>query len=176
MKNKKTANADLGRLSVEDYKKVKKIPIIVVLDDIRSLNNIGSVFRTADAFAIEKIILCGITARPPHREIQKTALGATESVDWEYIESVTDAIHRLKNDGYTVAAVEQAEKKKWLQEVTYSGEKLAVIFGNEVKGVSQAAVDASDFVIEIPQFGTKHSLNISVSAGVVLWHLVSQRF
>ncbi|HCQ30005.1 MAG TPA: RNA methyltransferase [Flavobacteriales bacterium] len=174
MKNKKTANAELGRLSVEEFKKKEKIPISVVLDDIRSLNNIGSVFRTADAFALEQIILCGITAKPPHREIQKTALGATESVDWLYESSVVEAIEKLKNEGYKVAAIEQAEKKVWLQDVSYSGEKMAVVFGNEVKGVSQQAVDVCDFVIEIPQFGTKHSLNISVSAGVVLWHLVHQ--
>jgi tRNA G18 (ribose-2'-O)-methylase SpoU len=125
---------------------------------------------------LEKIILCGITAKPPHREINKTALGATESVDWEYFPSVLTAIDHLKNEGYKIAAVEQAENKIWLQDVKYNGEKLAVIFGNEVKGVSQKAVDACDFVIEIPQFGTKHSLNISVSAGIVLWHLSQQWF
>jgi tRNA G18 (ribose-2'-O)-methylase SpoU len=174
MRNKKLANEALGRLSVEAFKQRKKRNIVVVLDDIRSLNNIGSVFRTADAFAIERIVLCGITACPPHREIQKTALGATESVDWVYEKNVLSAIDKLKNDGFTVAAVEQAEQKVWLHEMSYSGEKLALIFGNEVKGVQQAAVDACDMVLEIPQFGTKHSLNISVSAGVVLWHLIRQ--
>ncbi len=174
MSNKKLANDALGRLSVEAFKQSKKRNITVVLDDIRSLNNIGSVFRTADAFAVERIILCGITACPPHREIQKTALGATESVDWEYEKDILRVIDKLKNDGYRVAAIEQAEQKVWLNEMTYSGEPLAVIFGNEVKGVQQAAVDACDFVLEIPQFGTKHSLNISVAAGVVLWHLTQK--
>lgn len=167
---RKLANDELNRLDVEDFKKVEKTPLILVLDHIRSLNNIGSVFRTADAFLIKKIYLCGITAKPPHKDIHKTALGATESVEWEYREHTTEVVKRLKEDGVRIISIEQADKAIQLNDfqvrsdVTY-----ALIFGNEVKGVAQEVVDASDSVIEIPQFGTKHSLNISVSAGVVVW-------
>src|SRR5690606_1707809 len=151
-----------------------KTPLYIILDDIRSLNNIGSVFRTADAFLIEKIYLCGITATPPNKDIHKTALGATESVDWEYVKDINVLVKSLKSEGVKIISVEQAEKATMLHDFNpEEGEKYAVIFGNEVKGVSQEIVDASDHVVEIPQFGTKHSLNISVSAGIVIWDLFS---
>ncbi len=171
-KMRKLRNSELGRLDVEQFKDAKKIPLIIILDNIRSLNNIGSVFRTADAFLIEKVYLCGITAQPPHKEIHKTALGATESVSWAYRENVMDLIRDLQKEGITVAAIEQAENSIYLNDFSAEGvNKLAVIFGNEVKGVQQEAVSSSDLCLEIPQFGTKHSLNISVSCGVVLWDL-----
>lgn len=169
---RKLKNSELERLDVEAFKKTAKIPLIVVLDNIRSLNNIGSVFRTSDAFLIEKIYLCGITAKPPHKDIHKTALGATESVDWEYVEDTLELIERLKDSKIKILAIEQAENSTKLQDFTVEpNQKYAVVFGNEVKGVQQKVVSASDYCIEIPQFGTKHSLNISVSAGVVLWDL-----
>ena len=159
-------------MDVDAFKKTTKIPLIVVLDNIRSLNNIGSVFRTSDAFLIEKIYLCGITAQPPHKDIHKTALGATESVDWEYVEDTLALVEKLKVEKLKVIAIEQAENSIMLQDFTIEpDQKYAIIFGNEVKGVQQKVVSASDFCIEIPQFGTKHSLNISVSVGVVLWDL-----
>lgn len=167
---RKLKNSELARLNVEAFKKAEKTPLIIVLDNIRSLNNIGAVFRTADAFLVEKIYLCGITATPPHKDIHKTALGATESVAWEYVQETQDAIERLKTEGVVVLAIEQAEKASMLHEFTpKKGQKYAVVFGNEVKGVSQKAVNACHGVIEIPQYGTKHSLNISVSVGVVIW-------
>lgn len=170
---RKLLNEELNRLNVEDYKKASKLPIIVVLDNIRSMNNIGSVFRTSDAFLIEKVYLCGITATPPHRDIHKTALGATESVDWEYHKDTLDVLEILKESGYRNLAIEQAENSTMLGERIFTkDEKLAVIFGHEVRGVQQAVVNKCDEVIEIPQYGTKHSLNISVSAGVVLWEIV----
>ncbi len=173
-KMRKLKNSELDRLTVEDFKKASKTPLIVVLDNIRSLNNIGSVFRTADAFLIEKIYLCGITAVPPHKDIRKTALGATESVSWEYVAHTAELIEKLKNEGVITIAVEQAEGATLLQNTTVDrNSRYAVVFGNEVKGVSQDVVSACNKVIEIPQFGTKHSLNISVSAGVVLWHFFS---
>jgi len=169
---RKLKNSELGRLNVEEFKKTDKIPLIVVLDNIRSLNNIGSVFRTSDAFLIEKIYLCGITATPPHKEIHKTALGATESVVWEYVEDTLELIKKLQKENVLIASVEQAENSTLLQDFTIEPtQKYAVVFGNEVKGVQQEVVSASSYCIEIPQFGTKHSLNISVSAGVVLWDL-----
>jgi len=169
---KKLKNSELQRLNIEEFKTAKKIPIIVILDNIRSLNNIGSVFRTSDAFIIEKIMLCGITAKPPHKDIQKTALGATESVNWEYFENTKDAINILKKLGFTIISVEQTEEATELQNfIVEKDKKYAVIFGNEVKGVQQEVVNLSDYCIEIPQFGTKHSFNISVSAGIVLWEL-----
>lgn len=171
--NRKLKNEELDRISVDDFKAAKKTPIVIVLDNIRSLNNIGSVFRTADAFLIEAVYLCGITAQPPHREIQKTALGATESVDWEYFTTTTEAINYLKTKGYKIAAIEQAKNSIMLNEFI-PNKKLAVIFGNEVNGVEQEAINLSDYVIEIPQQGTKHSLNISVSCGVVIWDLVNK--
>ncbi|GET46758.1 RNA methyltransferase [Capnocytophaga felis] len=169
---RKLANSELERLEIDEFKKATKTPLIVILDNVRSLNNIGSVFRTCDAFLVEKIFLCGITATPPNKEIHKTALGATESVDWEYAESTISVVERLKSDGIRVISIEQAEKSVMLNDFQpESGTKYAVIFGNEVKGVEQEVVSASDGVIEIPQYGTKHSLNISVSAGIVIWDL-----
>lgn len=175
MKHRKLKNKELDRLSPEQYKEVEKSPIIIILDNIRSLNNIGSVFRTSDAFLIKKIYLCGITATPPHKDIQKTALGATESVEWEYKKSTLDVVNELQNDGVSVIAIEQAEEALLLNDLEVSPKNTyAVIFGNEVKGVQQEVVSASDIVVEIPQYGTKHSLNIAVSAGVVIWDLFSK--
>lgn len=170
--HKKLQNEELNRISVDEFKTTIKTPIIVVLDNIRSLNNIGSVFRTADSFVLEAIYLCGITAQPPHREIQKTALGATESVNWKYFSSTEEAVNSLKQDEFKIASIEQTENSVMLNNYTTSqNEKLAIVFGNEVKGVEQDIIDQSDVVIEIPQHGTKHSLNISVSAGIVIWDL-----
>ena len=165
----------MDRLNVEEFKQVEKTPICIVLDNVRSLNNIGSVFRTADAFLIEKIYLCGITATPPHKDIHKTALGATDSVAWEHRESTMELLEELREEGYTSLAVEQAENAVMLNDFKVEeNKKYALIFGNEVKGVSQEVVSASDLVLEIPQYGTKHSLNISVSVGVVVWDLWSK--
>ena len=173
--NKKLKNEELNRVDVNTFKQLQKLPVVVVLDNIRSLNNIGSVFRTSDAFRVQKIFLCGITACPPHKDIHKTALGATESVDWEYVETTESIVQRLKNEGYTIASIEQAERKTELQDVVVkNNSKWALVFGNEVFGVQQEIIDQSDVVIEIPQEGTKHSLNISVSAGVVLWEFYKQ--
>jgi len=172
MKNRKLKNSELNRISLNDFKNSNKTPLIVILDNIRSLNNIGSVFRTCDAFAVEKVYLCGITAKPPNKDIHKTALGATKSVRWEHVEDILTLISSLKADGVKIASIEQAENSLMLQDFRVdSKQKLAIIFGNEVKGVQQAVVDASDYCIEIPQYGTKHSLNISVSCGVVCWDL-----
>jgi 23S rRNA (guanosine2251-2'-O)-methyltransferase len=169
---RKLRNNELGRISVSTFKKTTKTPIIVVLDNIRSLNNVGAVFRTSDAFLIEKIYLCGITATPPHREIHKTALGATESVDWEYKENTLALVNELKAQGVVVAAIEQVENSVMLDEFSLDAtKKIAIVLGNEVKGVQQEVVSAADYCVEIPQKGTKHSLNISVSCGVVLWDL-----
>jgi 23S rRNA (guanosine2251-2'-O)-methyltransferase len=169
---RKLRNHELNRKSIEEFKKTSKLPFVVVLDNIRSLNNIGSVFRTSDAFLIQSIYLCGITACPPNKEIHKTALGATESVNWKYFEQTKDAITELKNNGFTIVAIEQAEGSISLENFKIKkGQKYAFVFGHEVKGVQQEIVDSSDFCVEIPQFGTKHSLNISVSAGVVLWEV-----
>ena len=166
---------ELNRLSVEEFKETDKFPYILILDDIRSMNNIGSVFRTADAFKVEKIYLCGITATPPHREIQKTALGADETVVWEHVQDVLLLVKDLQKKGYQVAAVEQVEKSVSLLDFQpQKGKKYAFIFGNEVFGVNQAVVEQADFCLEIPQYGTKHSLNISVTAGVVAWDFVSK--
>ena len=168
---RKLANEELNRLSVEDFKKTNKTPLVIVLDNVRSLNNIGSVFRTADAFLLEKIYLCGITATPPHREIHKTALGATDSMDWEYVAETKDCVTQLKQAGYIIISVEQANESVLLQnfQPDFSDKKYALVFGNEVEGVQEAVVTLSDFCIEIPQFGTKHSLNIAVSVGMVVW-------
>lgn len=175
MKYRKLKISELDRLSPESYQTAEKTPVILILDNIRSLNNIGSVFRTADAFRIQKIYLCGITARPPHRDIQKTALGATESVPWEYIKNTLDIVEKLRQQKVEVISVEQTEKSIFLNNFTINPKKTyALIFGNEVKGVSQEVVSASDSVIEIPQFGTKHSLNIAVSTGIVCWDFFSQ--
>jgi 23S rRNA (guanosine2251-2'-O)-methyltransferase len=174
--NRKLKLWELNRLTNEEFKQQEKFPIIVVLDNIRSLNNIGSFFRTSDAFNVQKIYLCGITAQPPHREIQKTALGATESVEWEYVEDVLSLIDDLKKSNVVICPVEQAEKTTLLQDVRIKPElTYALIFGNEVEGVNQQIIDKSDLILEIPQFGTKHSLNVSVCAGVVLWELVRLR-
>ena len=170
---RKLKNSELDRLSVEEYKEIEKTPISVVLDNIRSCNNIGSVFRTSDALLIEKVILCGITATPPNKDIHKTALDAEKSVPWEYVEETEEAIVKLKADGYRVFAVEQVENSIMLPDFApEKDQKLALVFGNEVKGVQQSVVDLCDGAIEIPQYGTKHSFNISVSAGIVLWDLV----
>lgn len=170
---RKLAMNELNRLSVDEYKDSDKLPVIVVLDNIRSLSNIGSVFRTSDAFRIEGIHLCGITAQPPHREIHKTALSATESVDWKYFKETEESVINLRNEGYMIFAVEQVENSVMLNDfIPEKGKKIALIFGNEVKGVGQKIIDFADDCIEIPQWGTKHSLNISVSAGVVLWDIV----
>jgi tRNA G18 (ribose-2'-O)-methylase SpoU len=169
---RKLENSELERKSIEDFKTAAKTPLILILDDIRSLNNIGSVFRTADAFLIEKIYLCGITATPPNKEIHKTALGATETVDWEYDQDVVSVIHKLKSDSVKVYAIEQVENAISLQDFSINvNEKYAVVFGNEVFGVNQKAIEICDGTIEIPQLGTKHSLNIAVSAGIVIWDL-----
>lgn len=168
--NKKLKLWELDRVSELEFKQQKKYPIVVILDDIRSLNNIGSFFRTADAFNIEKIYLCGITACPPHKDIHKTALGATKTVLWEYKNNIVDLSKDLKSQGYTICSIEQTEQTIFLQDIQHlKEEKFALFFGNEVNGVTQELVDNSDFVIEIPQFGTKHSLNVSVCAGIVLW-------
>ena len=172
---RKLENSELDRKSIADFKDAQKTPLIIVLDDIRSLHNIGSVFRTADAFLIEKIYLCGITATPPNKEIHKTALGATETVVWEHHKEVLEVIENLKNDQVTVLAIEQVQDAVLLQEfVVDTTKKYALVFGNEVFGVSQKAVALCDGCIEIPQLGTKHSLNISVSAGIVIWDLFSK--
>ena len=172
---KKLKNSELNRIDVTTFKQVKKTSLIVILDNIRSLNNIGSVFRTSDAFLIEKIYLCGITATPPHKDIHKTALGATESVDWEYAENTLDVIKKLQEKNIKVASIEQAENSIKLQDFTVDkSQKYAIVMGNEVKGVQQEVVDASNYCIEIPQYGTKHSLNISVTTGIVIWDLFTK--
>ena len=169
---RKLSNEELHRKSVAEFIKAPKTPIIIVLDNVRSLNNVGSVFRTADAFLIEAVYLCGITGTPPNKEIQKTALGATESISWKYFKETLDAVADLKKEGYVVYAIEQAESAIMLNNFMPSRrQKIAIIFGNEVKGVQQEVIDASMDVIEIPQVGTKHSLNIAVSVGVVMWDL-----
>lgn len=171
--NRKLKLWELNRPSVDEFKKTEKFPIILVLDNIRSLNNVGTFFRTADAFNIEQIILCGITACPPHREIQKTALGATESVAWLKSNDILETIKKLKKEGVKICSIEQAENTTLLNEIKLNpNEKYAVVMGNEVDGVQQGVIDLSDYVIEIPQFGTKHSLNVAVCAGVVLWDFV----
>ncbi|MDB4292310.1 RNA methyltransferase [Maribacter sp.] len=172
---RKLKNEELVRLDIEAFKKAKKTPLVIILDDIRSLNNIGSVFRTSDAFLVEKIYLCGITATPPHKDIRKTALGATESVAWEHVENVVRLVDVLEEEGYVVLAIEQAENATMLQDYKVAkDQKYALVFGNEVKGVAQKVVDRCDDVVEIPQYGTKHSLNISVSVGVTVWDFWSK--
>jgi len=169
--------SELNRKTVEEFRKSDKSPFIIVLDNIRSLNNTGSVFRTADCLKAKAVYLCGITATPPHRDIHKTALGATESVDWHYYENTTEAIAELKKDGYRILALEQAEGSVKLQDFNPDNKnKYALVFGHEVKGVQQDVLDMADACLEIPQFGTKHSFNISVSAGIVLWDLFSKLY
>jgi 23S rRNA (guanosine2251-2'-O)-methyltransferase len=170
---RKLKTNELNRINIESFKKAKKKPLTIVLDNIRSLNNIGSVFRTADAFRVEQIFLCGITARPPHREIQKTALGATASVSWKYFEDINDAVKELKEHGYKIIALEQADESINLHNFTPENDrKYALVFGNEVNGVSEAIVKTADYCLEIPQFGTKHSFNVTVSAGIAIWDML----
>jgi len=169
---KKLKLDELGRISVDEFKEVDKLPVCILLDNVRSLHNVGSAFRTADAFRIEKIFLTGITGTPPHREIHKTALGATESVAWEYFEKTEDAILKLKQAGYKIVAIEQTTESKQLNEFTpASDEKICLIFGNEVNGVSDDAIALADTALEIPQYGTKHSLTVSVCLGIVAWEM-----
>ncbi|MBT8271019.1 MAG: RNA methyltransferase [Flavobacteriaceae bacterium] len=169
---RKLKMSELDRMSVDEFKSAEKTPIIVILDNVRSLNNVGALFRTCDAFRIKKVILCGITATPPHKEIQKTALGSTLSVDWEYFESTQDVVKDLKSNGIKIIAVEQTENATSLEKFKpESNTVYAVIFGHEVNGIAQQVLDICDHWIEIPQYGTKHSLNISVSAGIVIWDL-----
>ena len=170
---KKLSMEELNRMTVEEFKQSEKIPIIVVLENIRSAYNVGSVFRTADAFLLEAIFICGYTCVPPHKEIKKTALGAEDSVTWKHFDTATNAIEELQNLGYTVFAVEQAEGSTMLNTIKYEpGDKIAVVFGNEVTGVEQTTIQQCKGCIEIPQFGMKHSLNIATAAGVVLWEMV----
>jgi tRNA G18 (ribose-2'-O)-methylase SpoU len=169
---KKLKITEMNRLTVEEFKEEKKTPLIVVLDNVRSLHNVGSVFRTADAFLLEAVYLCGITSTPPHAEIHKTALGAEDTVDWKHFEDTHVALNELKAAGYTVFAIEQAEGSTKLQHLNLDkGKKYAVILGNEVKGVQQSVIDRCDGCIEIPQFGTKHSLNVSVTGGIIIWEM-----
>lgn len=173
--NKKLKLWELERVSEAEFKKQEKFPIIVILDELRSLSNVGSFFRTCDAFNVEKIYLCGITACPPHRDIQKTALGATESVEWEHRSSTVELINELKQQDVRICSIEQTKQTTLLQEVeNLPNEKYALVFGNEVNGVAQEAVDLSDYIIEIPQFGTKHSLNVAVCAGIVIWEFAKK--
>ena len=190
MKNRKLKITEMGRMNVEEFRASEKMPLIVVLDDVRSMYNVGSVFRTADAFRVEAIYLCGITAQPPHPEIHKTALGAEDTVAWQHFPTALEAVHALKQQGYTVFSVEQCEGSTLLNQIqsfpsplalhapctSPLASKYALILGNEVKGVHQEVVDASDGCIEIPQFGTKHSLNVSTTAGIVIWHMAQQYF
>ena len=172
---RKLKNSELERLSVDAFKESKKTSLIIVLDNIRSLNNIGSVFRTCDAFLVKKIYLCGITAKPPHKDIHKTALGSTDSVAWKYVENTLELIEQLKSENIKIVSIEQTENAMMLNDFKpEDNTTYALVFGNEVKGVSQDVVNASDIVIESPQYGTKHSLNISVSAGVVIWDVFSK--
>ena len=166
---------ELGRKSIAEFKRSDKLPIIVVLENIRSAYNVGSIFRTADAFLIEGLYICGYTAQPPHKEIKKTALGADETVFWKYTKEITEVIQELRDKGFKIYAIEQAENSLLLQQLNFKDEKVAVIFGNEVSGVEQSTIALCDGVIEIPQMGMKHSLNVSVAAGVVLWEIVRSR-
>ena len=171
MQNRKLLNIELGRVSAQEYKELPDTGIVLVLDNIRSAHNVGSAFRTADSFKADKVWLCGICAVPPSAEIHKSALGAEDSVEWEHVDDTMEAVRRLKEDGYTVVCAEQTVGSVMLNDfVPEKGQKYAVVFGNEVAGVRQDVVDASDMCLEIPQFGTKHSLNVSVSVGVILWH------
>ena len=166
---------ELNRISAEEFKKANKLPLVVILDNVRSLHNIGSVFRTSDAFRVECIYLCGITATPPHPEMHKTALGAEFTVDWKYVNNAVEAVDNLRQEGYIVFSVEQAENSIMLEDMRLEqGKRYAVVLGNEVKGVQQEVIDHSDGCIEIPQYGTKHSLNVSVTAGIVIWDLFKQ--
>lgn len=175
MVRRKLKNSEMIRLSAEEYRQANKLPVVVVLDNVRSLNNIGSIFRSCDGLLIERIILCGITAQPPHKDIHKTALGAEDAVPWEYYEDTLEAVNKLKSQSIKCFAIEQTEESTLLNEFEIQqGEKYALVFGNEVKGVQQVVVDACEGSIEIPQRGTKHSLNISVSVGMILWEFYRQ--
>ena len=166
----------MNRISVEEFHSSEKLPLVVVLDNVRSLYNVGSVFRTSDAFRVAGVILCGITATPPHSEIHKTALGAEDSVSWKHFKDTMEAVQWLREEGYTLLAIEQCEGSTMLQDFSpEEGSKYAVFLGNEVKGVQQCVVDACDGCLEIPQFGTKHSMNVSVTAGIVIWHFAQQK-
>ena len=188
MKNRKLKITEMGRMNVEEFKASEKMPLIIVLDDVRSMYNVGSVFRTADAFRVEAIYLCGITAQPPHPEIHKTALGAEDTVAWQHFPTALEAVETLKQKGYTVFSIEQCEGSTMLSSLnpqllspkqgSWRGldSKYAIVLGNEVKGVHQEVVDASDGCIEIPQFGTKHSLNVSTTAGIVIWEFAKRFF
>lgn len=169
--SQKLKNEELNRLNVSEFKNATKQPVIIVLDNVRSLNNVGSAFRTADAFLIEEIVLCGVTGTPPNKEIEKTALGATSTVKWSYCKTTLEAIDHLKQKKYTIYAVEQATKSTPLNKFNYEGKNIALVFGNEVYGVEQDVINVCNSVIEIPQAGTKHSLNISVTIGIVLWEI-----
>ena len=168
----KLSMQQLGRISVDEYKSSEKSPLIIIVDNVRSMHNVGSIFRTSDAFLVEKIYLCGITPTPPHREIQKTALGATESVDWQYAENTLDVVNQLKKEGWTILALEQTTNSVMLDELKVEkGEKIAIVLGNEVEGVNQEVINLCHKAVEIPQFGTKHSFNVSVSCGIMLWQV-----
>ncbi len=168
----KLSMQQLGRISVDEYKSSEKSPLIIIADNVRSMHNVGSIFRTSDAFLVEKIYLCGITPTPPHREIQKTALGATESVDWQYAENTLDVVNQLKKEGWTILALEQTTNSVMLDELKIEkGEKIAIVLGNEVEGVNQEVINLCNKAVEIPQFGTKHSFNVSVSCGIMLWQV-----
>lgn len=168
----KLSMQQLGRISVDEYKSSEKSPLIIIADNVRSMHNVGSIFRTSDAFLVEKIYLCGITPTPPHREIQKTALGATESVDWQYAESTIEVVYQLKKEGWTILALEQTTNSVMLDELKVEkGEKIAIVLGNEVEGIDQEVINLCDKAVEIPQFGTKHSFNVSVSCGIMLWQV-----
>ena len=168
---KKLKNSELNRIDVKSFKSIKKTPLIIVLDNIRSLNNIGSIFRTCDAFLVSKIYLCGITAKPPNRKINKTALGSTDSVEWEYFKSIIKLIEKLKSEGVKIWSIEQVERAQKLNHIEKIDRKLmhAIVFGNEINGVDQKIIDISENTIEIDQYGTKHSLNVTVAAGIVIW-------
>lgn len=171
--HRKLQNEELNRISTEEFKQAAKLPVVIILDNVRSQNNVGSVFRTSDAFRIEKIYLCGITSTPENREVHKTALGAEDAVEWEYVKETRDAVEKLKAEGYRIFSIEQAENTTSLEDLTIElNGKYALVFGNEVKGVQQDIIDHSDACVEIPQFGTKHSFNISVTVGIVLWQIV----
>ncbi len=175
MEHRKLKITELNRISAEEFKKADKLPLVVILDNVRSLHNIGSVFRTSDAFRVECIYLCGITAIPPHPEMHKTALGAEFTVDWKYVDNAVEVVDNLRREGYVVFSVEQAENSIMLEDMRLEqGRRYAVVLGNEVKGVQQEVIDHSDGCIEIPQYGTKHSLNVSVTAGIVIWDLFKQ--
>tara|TARA_B100000287_G_C20211893_1_gene614464 strand:- start:93 stop:617 length:525 start_codon:yes stop_codon:yes gene_type:complete len=168
---RKLKNKDLQRISVEDFKKSNKLPVTIILDNIRSALNVGSIFRTADAFLVERIVLCGITATPPNKEIRKSALGSTNSVDWVYSKNTLDYVNELRSNGYYVIGLEQVEGSTMLDKFSVPYQPIAIVIGNEINGVGQEVIDICDQAIEIPQFGTKHSLNVSVSAGIFLWDI-----